>query len=103
MAMQFELIPVSGERRQINAKTRVAAPIAMNDRSVEPDRAVGGEAVELQFQRASPIRRLQSDIAAVPTDTARPVALCDISLGIEWPSTAQSCGRSSTRQSLSLN
>ena len=53
----------------------VAVPVAMHRRPVEPDGAVRGDAVKLQFQVLPPIGRIQPDLAAIPRDSTLAIPL----------------------------
>ena len=61
-------VAVLRHRRDVDVERRVAAPVACQDRAVEPHGAVRGHAVELQFEVLAAVGGIQLELGA---DTSR--------------------------------
>ena len=79
----IHFVAESGERRDVHIDRGVAAPIALRQHTVDPDRGVRGNAVELDFQMLAVIGGIELEIFAIPTDSARAITFADAYLFIE--------------------
>ncbi len=55
----------------------------MSRRAIDPNGAVGGDSVELQFQVLISVRRIEFELPSIPTDTATAIALTAHGAGIK--------------------
>ena len=77
------LVAVAQVGRDVDGAAVVAGPVAIHHDAVDPHRAVGRDAVELQLDVAAPVGLRQLQITPVPADASGAVALRRVLLTVE--------------------
>ena len=63
----IELIAVIHQWRDVDGERGVAAPVAMHDRAVHPNGAIGRDAVELQLQMLAAVGGINLEMPSIPS------------------------------------
>ena len=80
---RVHVVAVAQVGRDVDGAAVVARPVAVDDDAVDPHRAVRGDRVELQLDVAAAVGLGQLQVAPVPADAARAVALRGVLVAVE--------------------